>query len=174
LIKIGIAIMPDPTAPQVGPPGPGQPELSLVVPVFNEEESIPVYLDEVRQVLREVTESYEIIFAMDPSTDRTEAMVLEANLADPRVKLLKFTRRFGQPGAIWGGLASSSGRAVIVMDVDLQDPPEVIPELVRIWREGEFKVVIPQRRSRGGEYPVKKYDTCCDICLLYTKFMLIQ
>jgi dolichol-phosphate mannosyltransferase len=127
-----------------------------VVPVYNEEESIPIYLDVVKNVLGSVTDSFEIIFAMDPSTDKTEEVVVEANRADPRVKLLKFTRRFGQPGAIWGGLARSSGRAVIVMDVDLQDPPELIPELVRIWREGEYKVVIPQRQSRKGDNFVKK------------------
>jgi dolichol-phosphate mannosyltransferase len=132
------------------------PELSLIVPVYNEEAAIPIYLGAVKEVLKEVTDSYEIIFAMDPSTDRTEEIVLEANQNDPRVKLLKFTRRFGQPGAIWGGLAHSTGQAAIVMDVDLQDPPEVIPEMVRIWREGEYKVVIPQRRSREGDNPVKR------------------
>jgi dolichol-phosphate mannosyltransferase len=132
------------------------PELSLVVPVYNEEAAIPVYLDVVKRVLKEVTESYEIIFAMDPSTDRTEEVITQAHREDPRVKLLRFTRRFGQPGAIWGGLAWATGRAAIVMDVDLQDPPEVIPEMVRIWREGEYKVVIPQRQSRQGDNPVKR------------------
>ncbi|MDR2613075.1 MAG: glycosyltransferase family 2 protein [Deltaproteobacteria bacterium] len=131
-------------------------ELSVVVPVYNEEAAIPPYLEAVREVLKKVTEDYEIIFAMDPSGDRTEEIVAAANARDPRVKLLKFSRRFGQPGAIWGGLSYSSGRAVIVMDVDLQDPPEVIPEMVRIWREGEYKVVIPQRRSREGDNIVKR------------------
>jgi dolichol-phosphate mannosyltransferase len=132
------------------------PELSLIVPVYNEEAAIPVYLERVRSVLETVTESYEIIFAMDPSTDRTEEVVLEARRSDPRIKLLRLTRRFGQPGATWGGLAWSTGRAAVVMDVDLQDPPEVIPELVRIWREGEYKVVIPQRTSRREDNPVKR------------------
>jgi dolichol-phosphate mannosyltransferase len=132
------------------------PEISLIVPVYNEEEAIPIYLDVVKKVLKEVTDDYEIIFAMDPSTDKTEEIIAEANQQDPRVKLLKFTRRFGQPGAIWGGLTWSTGQAAIVMDVDLQDPPEVIPEMVRIWREGEYKVVIPQRQSREGDNPIKR------------------
>jgi dolichol-phosphate mannosyltransferase len=132
------------------------PELSLIVPVFNEEAAIPIYLDAVKNSLKEVTDDYEIIFAMDPSTDRTEEILREANNEDPKIKLLKFTRRFGQPGAIWGGLAWSSGRAAIIMDVDLQDPPEVIPEMVKIWRQGEYKVVIPQRQSRKGDNPVKR------------------
>jgi dolichol-phosphate mannosyltransferase len=131
-------------------------ELSLVVPVFNEETAIPIYLKTVKEILKDVTDDYEIIFAMDPSTDRTEEIVVKENEDDPRVKLLKFSRRFGQPGAIWGGLAYSTGKAVIVMDVDLQDPPEVIPEMVRIWREGEYKVVIPQRKTRAGDNIIKR------------------
>ncbi|MDR1166481.1 MAG: glycosyltransferase family 2 protein [Deltaproteobacteria bacterium] len=137
------------------------PELSLVVPVFNEESSIPIYLEKVREVLKGVGEDYEIIFAMDPSTDRTEEIVTAANREDGRVKLLKFSRRFGQPGAIWGGLAYSTGRAVIVMDVDLQDPPEVIADLVAVWREGKYKVAIPQRRSREGDNIVKRIVAYC-------------
>jgi dolichol-phosphate mannosyltransferase len=136
-------------------------ELSLVVPVYNEEQAIPAYLEAVRGSLKGVTEDYEIIFAMDPSTDRTEEMIMAENSRDCRVKLLRFSRRFGQPAAIWGGLRYSSGRAVIVMDVDLQDPPEVIPEMVRIWREGEYKVVIPQRRTRSGDNPVKRVVAWC-------------
>jgi dolichol-phosphate mannosyltransferase len=136
-------------------------ELSLVVPVYNEEKAIPVYLEAVREALSGVTDDYEIIFAMDPSSDGTERLVTEENRRDPRVKLLRFSRRFGQPGAIWGGLKFSTGRAVVVMDVDLQDPPEVLPEMVRIWREGQYKVVIPQRRSRSGDNPIKRVVAYC-------------
>ncbi|MDR2352989.1 MAG: glycosyltransferase family 2 protein [Deltaproteobacteria bacterium] len=132
------------------------PELSIVVPVYNEEKAIPIYLSTVAPILSQITEDYEIIFAMDPSTDNTEEIVKQAHQKDPRIKLLKFSRRFGQPGAIWGGLSYSSGQAVIVMDVDLQDPPEVIPEMLKIWREGTYKVIIPQRRSRQGDNPIKR------------------
>ena len=72
----------------------------------------------------------------------------EENARDPRIKTLVFSRRFGQPAAIWGGLSYSTGQAAIVIDCDLQDPPGLIPEMVRLWREG-YKVVLPQRRSRG-------------------------
>jgi dolichol-phosphate mannosyltransferase len=131
-------------------------ELSLIVPVFNEEAAIPIYLETVKTILKELTEDYEIIFAMDPSTDKTEEIIAEANENDPRIKLLRFSRRFGQPGAIWGGLAYSIGKAVIVMDVDMQDPPDLIPEMVRIWKEGEYKVIIPQRKTRAGDNIVKR------------------
>ena len=125
-------------------------ELSIVIPVFNEEESIPRFIKELESVLKRVGESYEIIFAIDPSNDGTERLVHQLHEADPRVKYLVFSRRIGQPLAILAGLASTSGKASIVMDVDLQDPPELILEMVKKWREG-FDVVIPQRRTRGKE-----------------------
>jgi len=129
--------------------------LSLVVPVYREEKNIPEYLRRVRPILSGVTEDYEIIFALDPSPDRTEAVILEARASDPRIKLLEFSRRFGQPMATLAGMQYSRGDAVIVMDVDLQDPPELITEMVAKWREG-FDVVLPQRRQRTGEPWLKK------------------
>jgi dolichol-phosphate mannosyltransferase len=132
------------------------PLLSIVVPVYNEEKTVPLFLQSIRSVLETVTEDYEIIFAMDPGTDRTEEIISAAHQADARIKLLRFSRRFGQPAATWAGLRFASGQAVIPIDCDLQDPPELIPEMVRIWREEGFKVVIPQRTSREGENILKK------------------
>ncbi|HWA10152.1 MAG TPA: glycosyltransferase family 2 protein [Opitutaceae bacterium] len=130
-------------------------QLSLVVPVYKEERNIPEFLRRIRTVLAGVTEDYEVIFSMDPSPDRTEEVVLEARGRDPRVKLLKFSRRFGQPMATLAGLEYSSGEAVIVMDVDMQDPPELVQQMVAKWREG-YDVVLPQRRQRTGEPWLKK------------------
>ncbi|PAW65902.1 MAG: glycosyl transferase [Opitutia bacterium Tous-C1TDCM] len=129
--------------------------LSIVVPVYKEEKNIPEFLRRLRPILSGVTEDYEIIFSLDPSPDRTEDVILENRAADSRIKLLKFSRRFGQPMATLAGLDYSSGDAVIVMDVDLQDPPELIGEMVAKWREG-FDVVLPQRRQRTGEPWIKK------------------
>jgi len=129
--------------------------LSIVVPVYREEKNIPEYLRRVRPILSGVSEDYEIIFALDPSPDRTEAVILEARAGDPRIKLLEFSRRFGQPMATLAGMQYSRGEAVIVMDVDLQDPPELITDMVAKWREG-FDVVLPQRRQRTGEPWLKK------------------
>ena len=92
--------------------------LSIVVPVYREEKNIPEYLRRVRPILSGVTEDYEIIFALDPSPDRTEDVILEERASDPRIKLLKFSRRFGQPMATLAGMQYSRGDAVIVMDVD--------------------------------------------------------
>jgi dolichol-phosphate mannosyltransferase len=129
--------------------------LSLVVPVYKEEKNIPEFLRRLRPILAGITEDYEIIFSLDPSPDRTEDVILEQRATDPRIKLLKFSRRFGQPMATLAGMEYSRGDAVIVMDVDLQDPPELVQEMVARWREG-YDVVLPQRRARTGEPWIKK------------------
>jgi dolichol-phosphate mannosyltransferase len=132
-----------------------RPLISLVVPVYNEEQTLPRFLAAARAALEQVGPDYEIIFCADPCRDRTFALIAEAHAADPRVKLLAFSRRFGQPAATMGGIHHAGGRAVVIIDCDLQDPPALIPEMVRQWRAG-WKVVLPQRRSREGEHPFKK------------------
>src|ERR1700733_12809472 len=93
---------------------------------------------------------WELIFSVDPSTDRPEELILALHDRDPRVKMLRFSRRFGQPMATLAGLEAASGDATVVIDCDLQDPPELIRDLVARWREG-FDVVYAQRRTRAGE-----------------------
>lgn len=129
--------------------------LSVVVPVFKEEGSVSQFLRVLQPVLDKTGLNYEIIFAMDPSPDRTEEVIRELRQRDERIKLLKFSRRVGQPMATLGGLQYSRGDAVVVIDVDLQDPPELILEMVTKWREG-WDVVMAQRRSREGENFVKR------------------
>jgi dolichol-phosphate mannosyltransferase len=129
--------------------------LSLVVPVYREEKNIPEFIRRIGPILGAITEDYEIIFAMDPSPDRTEDVVLEERAKDGRIKLLKFSRRFGQPMASLAGMEYSRGDAVIVMDVDMQDPPELVGQMVAKWREG-YDVVLPQRTRRTGEPFIKR------------------
>ena len=129
--------------------------LSIVVPVYREEKNISEFLRRLRPILAGITEDYEIIFAMDPSPDRTEEVILEQRGQDQRIKLLKFSRRFGQPMATLAGMQYSSGDAVIVMDVDLQDPPELVVDMIAKWRAG-YDVVLPQRRQRTGEPWIKR------------------
>jgi len=129
--------------------------LSVVVPVYNEEQALPRFLATIRPVLAQVTEDYEIIFVADPCTDRTVEVIRAEYDRDPRIKLLLFSRRFGQPSATLGGMTYASGQAIVVIDCDLQDPPGLIPEMVRLWRDGN-KVVIPQRTSREGETMIKR------------------
>jgi dolichol-phosphate mannosyltransferase len=93
---------------------------------------------------------WELIFSVDPSPDRTEELILALRDRDRRVKMLRFSRRFGQPMATLAGLEAASGDATVVVDCDLQDPPELITDMVACWRDG-FDVVYAQRRSRAGE-----------------------
>ena len=137
------------------PPAP-EVEISVVVPVYREERNVPEFVRRIRPILEAITARYEIIFALDPSPDRTEEVILEQRAADPRIKLLKFSRRFGQPMATLAGMQYSAGAAVVAMDVDLQDPPELVTDMVAQWRAG-FDVVFAQRRSRQGETLVKRF-----------------
>ena len=129
--------------------------LSIVIPAYNEEANVgPVY-ERLRAVLDGLGVEWELIFSVDPSTDATEPLIVELAQRDPRVKMLRFSRRFGQPSATLAGLEWSSGDAVVVIDCDLQDPPELIGELVARWHEG-FDVVYAQRRTRAGETVAKR------------------
>ena len=132
-----------------------KPELSIVVPAYNEEANIDRLYERLHAVLEGIGLRWELIFSVDPSTDRTEERIFALRERDPRVKLLRFSRRFGQPMATLAGLEASSGDAVIVIDCDLQDPPELIPELAKRWKEG-YDVVYAQRRTREGETLVKR------------------
>lgn len=129
--------------------------LSIVIPVFKEEKNVPEFLERVRPIISTVTEDFELIFALDPSPDRTEEVILERRAEDERIKLLKFSRRFGQPMAILAGLNFARGDAVIVMDADMQDPPELILEMIAKWKAG-YDVVMAQRRVREGETWIKR------------------
>ena len=131
-------------------------ELSIVVPTYNEEENVErVYARLARGARRRSGCDWELIFSVDPRTDRTEERILALRERDPRVKLLRFSRRFGQPVATLAGLEAASGDAVVVIDCDLQDPPELIAEMVERWREG-YDVVYAQRRTREGETLAKR------------------
>jgi dolichol-phosphate mannosyltransferase len=134
---------------------PVNPELSIVVPIYNEAGNIPAFLDRLLPILRAETRSYEVIFCADPCSDDSEELVLEAREADDSIKLVVFSRRFGQPAATLAGIELASGDGVLVMDVDLQDPPELIPAMLERWREGAV-VVMAQRTSRAGETLVKR------------------
>jgi polyisoprenyl-phosphate glycosyltransferase len=124
--------------------------LSVVIPTYNEQDNIRRIHSRLTAVLECEPLEWELIFCVDPCTDRTEDRILELCDEDPRVKMLRFSRRFGQPMATIAGLEASRGDAVVVVDCDLQDPPELIPRLLEQWREG-YDVVYAQRRARAGE-----------------------
>lgn len=125
-------------------------DLSIVVPVYQEEQTVLPFLARLQPVLDKITSRYEIIFSLDPGKDKTDTRIAELAAKDPRIKLLIMTRRWGQPACTMAGLELSSGRACVIIDVDLQDPPELIADLYKKWQEG-YEVVYAQRRSRKGE-----------------------
>lgn len=142
--------------------------VSIVSPVFNEADSIPLFLAAVRDAFRSMSvESapavnrptspvdYEIILVVDPSTDGTEEVIRAAAEADPRVRMVRMSRRFGQPACTIAGLTHARGDAAIVIDSDLQDPPALIPEMIRRWQAGA-PLVLAQRASRSGEPWLKR------------------
>jgi dolichol-phosphate mannosyltransferase len=124
--------------------------LSIIIPAYNEQDNVRAVYERLHAVMASLGMEWELIFSVDPSSDRTEELILELRARDARVKMLRFSRRFGQPMATIAGLEASRGDAVVVIDCDLQDPPELIPELVARWREGN-QVVYAQRRTRAGE-----------------------
>lgn len=133
------------------------PTLSLVVPVHNEVGTVGLFLGRAVPVLQGLGRgfSYEIVFVDDGSTDATLAELLAAREANPRIRIVALSRNFGKDIALAAGLAHATGEAVIPIDVDLQDPPEVIPNLVAKWREG-FDVVNARRADRSSDSWMKR------------------
>ncbi len=132
-------------------------KLSIIVPVYNEEYNIKPFLNRVELVLSKITSDYEIIFALDPSEDRTEEIIREEIKRNKNIKLITFSRRFGQPSATIAGLHYSKGDYCVVIDVDLQDPPELILEMFNKLNSDEnYDVVLAKRKNRAGETAIKK------------------
>jgi len=120
---------------------------SVVIPVFNEEENLELLHRRLSKVLQHSWEDYEIILVDDGSRDKSLEIMMRLRESNPRVKIISFSRNFGHQMAITAGVDYASGDAVIVMDADLQDPPEVIPQLIEKWREG-YDTVYAIRESR--------------------------
>ena len=130
-------------------------KISIIVPVYKEEKTIPLFMERLKQVVSGQTWDYEVLFALDPSPDQTYEVIRQLMALDPNIGLLHMSRRFGQPAATMAGILNCTGDACVAIDVDLQDPPELIPQMVQKWLEG-FDVVYAQRSSRKGETVVKK------------------
>src|SRR5262245_27079127 len=129
--------------------------LSVVVPAYNEEEVLPEFHQRLSAALGTMPGAAEIIYVNDGSTDRTLAEMRQLRAADPRVAILDLSRNFGKEIALTAGLDHAAGDAVVVIDADLQDPPELIPELVKHWLDG-YDVVYAQRIAREGEGMFKR------------------
>jgi glycosyltransferase involved in cell wall biosynthesis len=130
------------------------PTLSVVVPCYNEQESIQACHERLTEVLSAIGESYEIVYVDDGSRDQTVVLLEQIHERDPHAVLVQLSRNFGHQPAVTAGLTEAQGSAVVIIDADLQDPPELIPEMVTLWRSG-YKVVYGIRQIRDGETPFK-------------------
>jgi len=134
---------------------PAGPEYSLVVPIFNEEETLSELFRRLTLLLDALDGSAEVVLVDDGSSDRSYELMVAARETDPRFKVLRLSRNFGHQIAITAGMDVAAGNAVIVMDADLQDPPEVVLEMAARWREG-FDVIYGVREERAGDTRFKK------------------
>lgn len=138
---------------------------SIVVPVFNEEQALPLFYERIIPVMDKTNEPYEIIFVNDGSKDNTYNILVELAKKDSRIKVIDFSRNFGQQAALLSGFNESKGEAVIDIDVDLQDRPEAILDMIEKWKEG-YEIVHGRRTVREGETFFKKFTSTA-----YTKFI---
>ena len=128
---------------------------SIIIPAYNEEKTLRLFYDAAISAFDTLQEEYELIFVNDGSTDGTRAVLKTLAQADKRVKVCNFSRNFGQQAALLCGMQHAQGKAVIVMDADLQDPPEVALKMIEEWKKG-YEVVHGKRRKRKGETLFKK------------------
>ncbi|WP_026606158.1 glycosyltransferase family 2 protein [Methylocapsa acidiphila] len=139
-------------------PGATDAELSVVAPVHNESENIGPLLERLAPVLQRCAASFEVIFVDDGSTDDTLEIVRAAHARDPRIRALSLSRNFGKEVAIAAGLDHARGAATVIMDADLQHPPEAIESFVALWRQG-YKNVFGQRTDRAADSPLRRLLT---------------
>ena len=131
--------------------------LSIIVPCFNEQESLPLFYEKITEVLAGVEEDYELLFVNDGSRDGTLDVLRSLAEADERVTYLSFSRNFGKEAAMYAGFCNVNGDYVAVMDADLQDPPELLPEMLALLRTGDYDSVATRRADREGEPMIRSF-----------------
>ena len=134
-------------------------KISIIIPAYNEEESLPFLYERLEKLMDSITNyEFEILFINDGSKDNTLNLIKEYREKDSRISYVDFSRNFGKEIGMIAGLDYATGDAVIFMDADLQDPPELIPEMIKYWEKG-YDDVYAQRRSRAGETFLKKFTS---------------
>lgn len=133
-------------------------KLTVIIPCFNEEEVLPIYYKEMSKVMEELSDlDTELLFIDDGSTDRTLRVMKDLHILDGRCKYLSFSRNFGKEAAIYAGLRNASGDYVAVMDVDLQDPPKMLPQMYHILEKEGYDSVATKRSTRTGEPRIRSF-----------------
>ena len=129
-------------------------KISIIVPVYNEEEAIKIFYDKITEVSAKMEADFEYIFVNDGSKDKTLEIAKEYAKKDSRVRFVSFSRNFGKEAAMYAGLQASTGDYVAIMDVDLQDPPDLIPEMYETLLTTDYDCVATKRKTRKGENPI--------------------
>lgn len=132
-------------------------KLSIIIPCYNEEEAIPFFYEEINKISKKMKYEFELIFINDGSKDKTIEILKEYSNKDSRVKFINFSRNFGKEAAMLAGLDLSSGDYVTIMDADLQDPPELLPEMVKLIEEEGYDCIGTRRVTRKGEPPIRSF-----------------
>jgi polyisoprenyl-phosphate glycosyltransferase len=138
------------------PPHNTRPTLSLVIPLYNEKKALPQLFSRVNAVLQHEAIDHEIILVDDGSKDGSWEVLSTLSKDNSHIKIIRFSRNFGKEAATTAGLAHASGDATILLDADLQDPPELIPDMLKAWQDQQADIVLMKRRSRQGEGWVKR------------------
>lgn len=131
--------------------------ISILCPCYNEEKAIPVFIRRITEIISKIPEQFEIVFVNDGSTDSTLELLRKYQADDSRMKVVDFSRNFGKEAALTAALDYSSGDAVIPIDVDLQDPPELIAEMIAKWHEG-YEVILARRADRSSDSWPKRFS----------------
>ena len=131
--------------------------ISLIIPCYNEQEALPLFYKEASKVLSNMRCDHEFLFINDGSRDGTLEIMKKLAAEDPHVFYYSFSRNFGKESAMYAGLCNARGDYVAVMDADMQDPPSLLPEMVRILETGEYDSVATRRADRAGEPPVRSW-----------------
>lgn len=132
-------------------------DISIIVPCYNEEASIPLFYKEATRVLQSLGRPYEIVFVNDGSSDKTLETVRQFSQQDLHISYLSFSRNFGKESALLAGLCNVDGDYVAVMDADLQDPPSLLPQMLSILETEDYDCVATRRATRKGEPPVRSW-----------------
>jgi len=146
-------------------------DISIIIPVYNESKNILVIYSRLKEILNKLELMWEIIFVNDGSNDDSAFIIRDLSKRDSNIKFISLTRNFGQQAALTAGMDFAEGNAVITMDCDLQDPPEVIPEMIKNWKNG-YHIVFARRKIRNDKF-MKKYTAILYYKLLY-KFAEIK
>lgn len=131
--------------------------ISIIVPCYNEQESLPIFYEEITSVMKKIDADYEILLVNDGSKDNTLKVMKELADKDAHIQYLSFSRNFGKESAMYAGFCNAKGDYVAVMDADMQDPPALLPEMMEIIRTGEYDSVATRRVSRKGEPPIRSF-----------------